>query len=60
MVAQLERAAGGMAEAADPERVRRTLAFERPVEEGQADTRQDAPRRSARGRGKVPEGRGTA
>jgi ATP-dependent Lhr-like helicase len=60
MVAQLERAAGGMAETADPDRVRRALAFERPVEEGQADTRQDAPRRSARGRGKVPEGRGTA
>jgi ATP-dependent Lhr-like helicase len=53
MVAQLEQAAGGTAETADPERVLRTLTFERPVE---ADDRmqESTTRRSSRGRGKSP------
>jgi ATP-dependent Lhr-like helicase len=60
MVAQLEQAAGGTVEAADPDRVRRTLAFERPVEDSQGDSREGAARRSSRGRGKSPEGRKSA
>jgi ATP-dependent Lhr-like helicase len=60
MVAQLEQAAGGTAEAADPERVRKALAFEQPVENGEAGTQQGAVRRTARGRGKSPGRAGAA
>ena len=60
MVAQLEQAAGGAAEAADPERVRRTLAFERPVEAGDDGMQESTTRRSSRGRGKSPGRAGAA
>lgn len=54
MVAQLEQAAGGTAETADPDRVRKTLAFERPVEDAEAGKPEGAVRRTSRGRGKSP------
>ncbi|WP_086919673.1 ligase-associated DNA damage response DEXH box helicase [Variovorax sp. JS1663] len=56
MVAQLEKAAGGPAETGDGEQVRRALAFDRPVEDGDAGaaTHGRTERRRAKGSGGPP------